>query len=167
MNTALTEAIKEAYASAPTGVVYLETLQISHPLVVEDIFLVNDRVNHAMTLETAVVKNFRACSFRMALPASGDTGLQELSLTIDNVGREISDFMTTVRDSLDPVVITYRPYLSTDLTTPQMDPPLVLNLTDVVVTAAEVSGRATFADIINRKFPTDFYTRSRFPGLAS
>lgn len=167
MNTTLTEAIKEAYASAPSAVVYLETLQLSHPLVGTDIFLVNDRVGHTMTLETAVPKVFRACAFRMALPASGDGGIQELSLAIDNVGREISDFINTVRDSLSPVSVTYRPYLSTDLTTPQMDPPLVLNLTDIVVTAVEVTGRATFADIINRKFPTDFYTRSRFPGLAN
>lgn len=167
MNTALTEAIKEAYASAPAGVVYLETLQIHHPLVAEDKFLVQDRTDKVMTLEDASVHTFRACAFRMSLPASGDNGLQELSIAIDNVDQEISDFIDAVKDSLVPVTVTYRPYLSTDLTTPQMDPPLVLSLTDITVSTIEVTGRASFADIINRKFPTDFYSRSRFPGLAN
>lgn len=166
-NTALTEAIKEAYASAPAGVVYLETLQFSHPLVAQDKFIVQDRVDKVMTLEDATTHTFKACAFRMELPASGDNGLQELSIAIDNVDEEIGVFLETVKDSLVPVTVRYRPYLSTDLTTPQLDPPLVLNLTDIVMSAAEVTGRATFADIINRKFPTDFYTRRRFPGLAN
>lgn len=167
MNTSLQAAIKEAYATAPTQMVYLESIQISHALVTPDVFLVNDRVDKTMKIEGGVSKLFRACAFRISLPASGDNGVQQLSLAIDNVDRAISDFMDVVKDSLTPVTVTYRPYLSTDLNTPQMSPPLVLYLTDIVVTEVEVAGRATFADIINKKFPTDLYTRARFPSLAN
>lgn len=167
-NTALTDAIREAYATAPTDVVYLETLEISHPDVEETVYLVKDRQNHDLTLEGAGgVKTFEACPFRFSLPASGDNGVQELSLAVDNVDRRISDFLNTAKESLDPVTVTYRPYLASDPTTPQLNPPLVLYLTDVVITAVEVSGKATFADILNKKFPTEIYTRARFPSLAN
>jgi hypothetical protein len=63
------------------------------------------------------------------------------------------------------VTITYRPYLSTDFERPAMVPPLSLFLTDIVITAVEVVGRATFADILNRSFLPDNYTRRKFPGL--
>lgn len=166
-NASLTAAIKEAYATAPSDVVYLETLEISHPLVSPSIYLVKDRVNHSMTLETAVVKTFVACAFRLTLPASGENGVQELTIAIDNVDRAVSDFIDVVKDSSTAVTLTFRPYLSTDLTVPQMNPPLVLYLSDVTVSTYEVRGRATFADILNKKYPTRLYTRADFPSLAN
>jgi len=63
------------------------------------------------------------------------------------------------------VEMTYRPYLPSDPTKPQMTPPLVLVMTEVRVTSIEVSGRATFANIVNLKYPTQYYDRKRFPGL--
>lgn len=166
-NDSYEDAIKEAYACAPAGVVFLHTLQISHPDVAEDIFLVQDRTDKTCTLETAEEELFTACAFRFSLPTTGEDGLQELSIAIDNVNRVVSDYLDQVKDSNDPVAITYRPYLSTDLTTPQMDPPLVLYLRDVNVNVFEVTGKATFADILNKRFLTDLYTRQRFPSLAN
>ena len=58
-------------------------------------------------------------------------------------------------------------YLSNDLTQPQLDPPLSLILQDVQITMLQVSGRATFADVINKKWPTEYYTRARFPSLGN
>lgn len=166
-NESLTAAIKEAYATAPSNVVYLETLEISHPLVTPSIYLVKDRVNHDFTLETAAVKTFRACSFRLTLPTSGESGVQEIGIAIDNVDRAIGDFLNTVKESLTPASLTFRPYLSTDPTTPQMNPPLVLFLRDAVVNVFEVTGKATFADILNKRFLSQLYTRERFPSLAN
>lgn len=168
MNDTLLEALKEAYALAPAGVVYLETLTIAHPAIPgETVYLVKDMQGHTFTLEDASEHDFEPAGFRVSLPPSGDNGLQELSIGIDNVDQRISDFLNKAKDYQVPVTLTYRPYLSTDLTTPQMDPPLVLNLTDIVVTDVEVTGRATFADIINKSFPSVMYTRKHFPGLAN
>lgn len=160
----LEDAIREAYATARNDVVYIETLEISNPLT-DTMYLVRDRVDHNLTLENGEVKLFRATAFRFTLPAAGENGLQELNLAVDNVDRRVTDFVNAVRESNDPVVIKYRPYLSEDPTTPQMNPPLTLYLVDIVITAVEVSGRATFADILNRKFLTDIYSRRRFPAL--
>ena len=73
--------------------------------------------------------------------------------------------MNAVKDSKYPVKLTYRPYLSTDLTAPQLDPPLVLNVTDVKADVFKVTARATFADLLNKKHPLQMYTRARFPSL--
>lgn len=166
MNTALTEAIKQAYAAAKSNEVHLETLEIYHPLA-GHFYIVKDRVDHDLTLETLAVETFEGVAFRFTLPPSGDNGLQELSLAIDNVDQRVSDFLSLAKESVAPVTVTYRPYLASDPTTPQMDPPLVLYLTDVTVTALEVTGKATFADVLNKKFPNDGYTRARFPSLAN
>jgi len=64
--------------------------------------------------------------------------------------------------------VYYRPYLATDLTTPQLNPPLLLFLKEISVTAQNgAQGRCTFTDIINKKFPNDYYTRTRFPSLGN
>lgn len=164
-NAALTAAIKEAYACAPSNEAVLETLVIEHPDVGTPIYLVKNRENLTFTLEDLSEVEFTGAAFRLALPPSGENGLQDLTLSFDNVGDELRDFINTVKASVDPVTITYRPYLSSDLTTPQMDPPLTLWLRDITMNVFEASGRASFAEVINKKFPADFYTRRRFPSL--
>lgn len=160
----LSEALREAYATARSDVVYLDTLQISTPGI-PTLWLVKDRVDHTFGLETGGSQLFTATAFRMSLPSANDSGLQDLSLSVDNVDRRASDFVKAALNVNKPIQVTYRPYMHSDPTQPQMNPPLVLFLTDVVITAAEVTGRATFADILNRKFLSDLYVRRRFPAL--
>lgn len=162
-----TAAILEAFALAPPGVVYLETLQIHHPSVSPDIYLVRDRAAWTLKDEGGVSRDFVACSFTLALPPSGDNGLQQLTISVDNIDLTISDFLTQCLSYTTPVVVTYRPYRSDDPNTPQMVPPLKLYYTDIEIGDIEVVGTATFADILNRPFPAELYDRIRFPGLAN
>jgi hypothetical protein len=166
-NDAYSEAIKEAYASAPTDIVVIDTLEISHPaLPGGSMWLSKTMVDYTLTLEDGVTNQlFSATGFEFKLPAAGENGLQELNIVIDNVDRRVSEFMNAVKDSKYPVKLTYRPYLSTDLTAPQLDPPLVLNVTDVKADVFKVTARATFADLLNKKHPLQMYTRARFPSL--
>lgn len=164
MPDALDDAIREAYATARTDVIYYDTLEIRNPAA-PPLYLVQDRADHSMTLETGQTVLFKATAFRFILPATGDNGVQELGVAVDNTDQRVSDFIQSVIASDDPVKIIYRPYLSDDLSKPQMNPPLVLFLTDIVVTAVEVTGRAAFADILNRKFLSEMYSRRRFPTL--
>jgi len=119
-----------------------------------------------MTLTDGVTQQlFTARPFTFKLPPAGDKGIQELQLAFDNVDRTVSDFLNGAKEHRSPARVLYCPYLSTDLTAPQLDPPLELSLTDVKVTTHKAVGRATFADLINRRHPRDLYTRSRFPNL--
>jgi hypothetical protein len=45
--------------------------------------------------------------------------------------------------------------------------PLVLFLSDVSVGIVDVSAKASFADILNCKFPNQYYTNARFPSIYS
>jgi hypothetical protein len=167
MNSSLEEAIKEAYALAPSNEVVLETIELSHPSVGGSLYMIKQRESFDLTLETGQTVTFEPVGFRFALPAAGENGRQDMRLSIDNVDRRISDFVNAAKNYLEPVKVVYRPYLSSDLSAPQMDPPLTLSLQDVTVTILSVAGRATFADILNRKFPQEYYTRKRFPSLGN
>lgn len=165
MNASLSEAIKEAYATAPAGVIVLNTLELRHASIPAPIYLIQERAATMLTLETGEAVLFEAIPFQITLPQAGDNGLQELNITIDNVDRKISDFCRLAATYPSPVEVRYRPYLSTDFTTPQMVPPLLLFLKDISITTTEVACRATMADLINKKFPRELYTRERFPSL--
>lgn len=165
MSNTLSDAIKEAYATAPSNEAIFETIQISHVSIAEPIYLVRNRVDLELTLETSEVVTFTGCGFGMSLPQKSDNGLQELSIAIDNTDRRISDFMAEAKNFVVPVELTYRPYLQSDTTQPQMDPPLVLYLSDVKIGLFDVTAKASFADIINKKYPSEIYTRKRFPSL--
>jgi hypothetical protein len=65
----------------------------------------------------------------------------------------------------DPVTLTYREYLSTDLAAPANDPPMELTLSNVKANVFRVSATATFGDYVNKRFPTQTYDADRFPGL--
>ena len=93
--------------------------------------------------------------------------MQELSIEIDNVDKRISDFIRKASKFQAPVIVRYRPYLTSDLSEPQLDPPLELVLSDVQITETKVTGRASFADIINLPFLSERYTRRRFPSLGN
>jgi len=164
-NESLELAMQEVYALAPNDRVVLVTLQLSHPALTETIYMVQDRVAQNFTLETGETVEFEPVPFRLTPPTSGEDGLQELNIAIDNVDRRISDFLELVESERAPVVMTYRPYLSDDPSKPQLDPPLVLSLTDVKINVFEVAGKASFSNITNLKNLTEYYDRRRFPGL--
>ena len=165
-NDSLTEALKETNALAPNDRVILETLQISHPTLGTPLYFVRDRQSWDLTLEDDSVVTFQPIPFRFILPTPDTNGGQEMQLAIDNIEPDVPDFIESLAGDPSPVEIRYRPYLSDDPTTPQMDPPLLLYLTEIQQTALEVSGRATFANMINARYLTQKYTRTRFPGLA-
>jgi len=165
MNPSLQDAIKEAFAIAPSNRVILNTLEIRQTGVQDSIYIVQSRRSITAFDEDAVERVFEPVGFQFSLPPSNEEGFQSLNIAIDNVGRRAVDFVTTAMGYSVPIKIIYRPYVSDDLSAPQMDPPLVLFLKDVRITAVQITGRATFMDIVNKKFPAELYTRTRFPSL--
>lgn len=165
MNPSLSEAIKEAYAMAPADKSIIETLEIRHEGSYS-IYITRGFIPVDLRLETGATKTFQPIGFEFSLPKNSDTGGQSLDITIDNTDCVVSDFIVAAKESMKPVQIIYRPYLSSDLTTPQMNPPLMLYLKNVSINIKTVSAEATFVDVVNRRFPNDYYTIGRFPGLS-
>jgi len=199
-NPALSAAIKEAYASAPSDEVVLHTLEIRHssfttPIRVvrnypneqrwidlggEDVSAVLDGLEDDIRQRVGLVARLEAdapvdagelvawiaLAFEFDLPDVDTIPVPEISITMDNVGREMSDALDLAVVSQEKIEVTYRPYLASDIDGPQMDPPITVMLSDVQATPLQVTGRARMLDIGNKAFPSRFYTAKEFPGLA-
>lgn len=164
-NASLQDAIKEAYAIAPASKVILDTIEVRQTGIQSTIYLVRGKSQVAALDENGDLLTFEPAGFQFSLPPENEDGFRSLNIAIDNIDRRVSDFVNIAKSEVVPVQIIYRPYLSDDLTGPQMNPPLVLYLKDITVTAMQVTGRATFMDVVNQKFPSELYTRLRFPAL--
>jgi hypothetical protein len=165
MNDAYTDAIKEAFALAPANVVTYHTLQIRQIGVQASIFLVQSRRSIIAADENGDYHTFEPVGFQFSLPASNAEGFTSLNIVIDNIGRRVTQFIESATSAVQVVEVLYRPYLSTDLSQPQMSAPILLFLKDVEVNDLQVTGRATFMDLVNKKFPLELYNRETFPAL--
>ncbi len=196
----LSDAIKEAYAVAPAGVVTLHTMELRHPEFDHPIRVVRnfpdtktwvdlggaevqavldvldartlEKVGLVARLESTAPEDagqmvyFIALSFDFELPPVDITPVPEMTLQMDNVGREISDQLQLAATSTDKIEIIYRPYVSTDIDGPDMDPPIMLTLSEVEADPLLATGKARMLDIGNKSFPGILYTAKKFPGLA-
>lgn len=160
----LTDAIKEAWAVAKSNVATLECIEVSHSLG-GVFYLVNNTEYLTFTHEDATSHDYEPVPFRLQRPKQGETGSQELSLTIDNVDQRISDFVTAIKNSQEGAVVRYRYYLSNDLTTPGRTAPLELTIVEGSMGLLDATFRCRFVDVVNQEFPNERYTRQRFPGL--
>ncbi len=173
----LTQAIQEAYASAPSDVVILHTLELRHPEFIDEngqvmaIRLVRDYQDLIAGLEDDAPLNageqvtFIAMGFNLELPAVDTAPVPEITITLDNVSGELIPHVDKAVNSGQQIEVTYRPYLSTDTSCPQMVPPLTLVLCDVEADVMRIIGRARMLDIGNKRFPAQRYTVKQFPGL--
>jgi hypothetical protein len=163
---AISQALKEIYASAPTTQRFVETLAFSHSLFASTYYVTNDNRPWDFLLETGQLVTFQAMPFQIVLPTVDGKGNQDLELTLANIGRDLVDPLeAAIAKPSEPVRCVYRVYLDTPSTVPQNTPPLQLTITGVSVTAEAVSATATRSDFLNRAFPYNFYTYAQFPGL--
>jgi hypothetical protein len=79
---------------------------------------------------------------------------------------EIIGYLDAAAQTPDMIEVTYRPYLASDPSGPQMNPPLTLVIRSVTADIFRVKARAGFADLANRKFPNEVYDAERFVGLS-
>ena len=177
-DSTLSEALKEAYASAPSDVVIIHTLELRHPAFIDDegnptaIRVTRDYVNHICRLEDTAPLNpseyveFLALAFDLELPPIGNSPTPEISVIIDNVSTQIIAYLDKAVETQDMIELTYRPYLSNDLSYPQMDPPITLVITDINVDCYKITATARMMDIGNKAFPAENYTVKKYPGLS-
>ena len=163
-NTQLSTAIREAYANPPAGVVILDTIEVLHDDF-DPIRLVNNYADITATLESGDVVVFTSHSFTLGLPGDNETPSPRLTIKIENITRDLLLAIDGVVDSTTPIRLIYRPYLSTDLSTPQYNPPLSMELSNISATVTTITAQARFGELANTKFPKETYTVEKFPQL--
>lgn len=156
--------VLEAFALAK-AVPIIDTLEIYLEPTDQRIYLCCNTEDLVCTLETDEIVTFVATGAKIELPAKGNKGFQELNISIANTQLIVSDFLQLALEHDSPLYCYYRPYLANDLTTPQMIPPLTLYLSEAGISAERVDAKATFADILNRRFLSEKYTLTNFPAL--
>ncbi len=171
MPVSLTQAAEEAMASAPDGVVMLHTLEFRHSSFAQPLRVVLDYADATVTLEADAPADpgasvlFVGYNFQVTLPPIEEAATPEMSVAIANVSREILRNLLVAAVEPEAVEVTYRLYLSTVLTAPQMDPfHVAIRSAHATVMAVEI--KAGFGDDANKRFPNETYTARRFPGLA-
>jgi len=85
---------------------------------------------------------------------------------MDNVDRLIIANIEAAILTTDLVQVTYREYLSSDLTGPQNNPPLSMTIMSVTADVFKITAKAGFPNLMNRRFPSTEYSTEIFPGLA-
>ncbi|MGE7136225.1 DUF1833 family protein [Luteibacter sp. NPDC031894] len=171
------QALKEAYASAPVEQVILDTLEIYHPAFIDDeghpapARVVRAYEDLFAVLEVTAPMNpgqqvrFQAMAFDFVLPGFEEGKTPELKITLDNVGRELVGYLEAAASDPTQVTVIYRPYLISDLTGPQMDPPITMLVTGVSLDVFQVQISASLDDVNNWAFPHRLYQPADFPGL--
>lgn len=167
----LDQALQEAYASAPANEVILHTLELRHAAFTQPIRVVRDHQDFTAFLEAdapidpGAEVTFVALAFDFSPPEVVKSSSPEIEISLDAVSGEVVGHLDAAVQTPDLIEVTYRPYLASDRSGPQMDPPLTLVIRDVEIDVFRVRARAGFGDLANRKFPGEVYTTTRFPGL--
>lgn len=165
-------ALQEAYAIGTTGVHYV-TLEMRHSLLTEPIRVVCDHEDLICTLESDAPLDpgeqvtFQAFTFRTSKPEISPTGIPTMPLEIDNVDRRITASIEAVLSSKESIKVVFREYLSLDLSMPQNDPPMELEVLDCRADVFVVKVTLGWANRKNMRFPTDLFDSERNPSLAA
>lgn len=169
-DTTMSDALREAYASAP-NVAPVHTLEFRHESLTQPIRIALWPSVWSAYLEgdapanPGEVVDFAPYVFDFKKPKISADGIPTMDITIDNVSRVIGDALATATQSANPVQMTYREYLDNDNSGPQNDPPLTLEVVDATANLMLVTITCGVESLMNRKFPYDTYTAQRFPGL--
>lgn len=176
-----TEAVREAYASAPTDVRILHTLELRHPTFLDDdgqpeairVVLekaggrpgsISLRMEADAPLNPSELVDFQKCGFSMTLPELAAGKLPEIEISVDNVTREIMPYLENAVSQRADMEVTYREWLAGDIEGPQY---VLHGLTArrIKATTYRVTCTAGFADWLNKRYG-ELYTVTRFPGLS-
>jgi hypothetical protein len=170
-DSTLSQAIKEAYAAAPVGVIIYHTLELWHPAFTAPIRVVRDYADLSAKLEASAPRNastfvtFTAFNFDFTKPDVSPDNVPSITITMDNADRSIVANIEAALGTTDLVTVIYREFISTDLTAPQNNPPLAMTILSVKADVFKVTATAGFPNLMNKRFPTLAYTAEVFPGL--
>lgn len=153
--------LNRLYASSGPEVI-IETLQIN--VGDEVYYLCKGYEDITATTEHGDAITFTACAIDVALPARNSDGTQDLKFAICNVNGEVSTAIRKALDNLSTASLTYRHYVSTDLSAPA-SVPYTLTIKPGSWTATQAQITAGYMNVLDTAWPRNRYTLNYFPGL--
>ncbi|MNV53881.1 hypothetical protein D3C71_1460440 [compost metagenome] len=118
---------------------------------------------------TAVTEDNRTLTFiganiDIALASKNNKGNQTLAFTVDNTTGEVTQRVDQAIDGNARVTVTYRTYLSGNLTAPA-ERPYVLSLLSGQIQGVEAQLQTGFFNMIGVAWPRELYTVNEYPAL--
>lgn len=166
----LSQAQREAYASADRAAPILWAVIINHPTFIEPIRVVAREDGGELEdvhLGTGVVgppSPFKACAFQAVPPGVSDDGPTEAQLAVDNVSGLLTEHLELTLDSNLPIEVTFLAYRMDDLTMPG-EVIEGFKLRNVALNATSARGTLFLEDLATQAFPRRTYGMEDFPGL--
>lgn len=164
------EAFAEAMASADLDETELVLLEIYHPDLAEPIHLALSEGEVTAQLESTAPRLasewvlHHPIRLGYQLPEESDeAATPQARFWIDGVSPLVAAELEVAAESLEPVELVVRSYMSSDLTAPAVLPPLKLELHDINVGETRVIATAAFADHGNRRFPGKVFLPAEYP----
>lgn len=153
--------LNRLYASSGSEVI-IETLQINIGSTVH--FFCKGYEDITATVENGDVLTFSAAGIDIALPARNSDGTQDLQFAISNIDGEVSTAIRKALANLEIGSLTYRQYVSTDLSAPATVP-YTLAIKSGSWTAIQAQITAGYMNVLDTAWPRFRYTLNEFPGL--
>lgn len=166
--TGTTNALATARASAPGGVIIVETLTLTHSKFPGGVYwLTNAPAAFSAKDENGVATTYQPYPFAIVLPTVDGAGNQDLKVSLSNADLTITKAVQAAHvDPTERIVAIYRVYLSSlDATQQPQSAPLRLEFDTIQFTEEAVTGVAGRSDTLNRRFPGVWYDVAHFPGL--
>lgn len=166
------EALEEAYASAPKGEIILNTVEILHPSFEVPIRLVRNNRNIIAKLEKDAYENpnemveFIGAPWDFIMPSIEEDRVPEFGITFDNVSKEITKAISEAVKLPTPVIMIFRPFLASALEYgSQLDPPIEMEIAKASADNFKIKITANMEDTFYAAFLTQRYTDERFPAV--
>lgn len=153
--------LNRLYASSGSEVI-IQTLQIAVGGATH--WLTRGWDDVTATLENGVSATFTACGIDLSLPARNADGTQDLKFAISNIDGAVSNMIRDALGNQEIGTLTYRHYLSTDLTAPA-SPPFTLTIKSGYWTPIAVQITAGYMNVLDTAWPRRRYTLPDHPGL--
>jgi hypothetical protein len=162
----VSDELKRVYTSAPRDDYYIETLSIEHPLITTR-YLTNQYPSFTADLEDTTPITFEYVPFQVIPPRASEDAALSLQVAIDNTSRELVDELEILSaQPTEPIILKYRVYTASDLTSPANDPPMTLDITSLNMTNSIITFSAGTTNLRSLPFPKVLYTVEEFPGLS-
>ncbi|MCA4113366.1 DUF1833 family protein [Serratia marcescens] len=154
-------AINMLYASSGEQAIN-ETLQI---VVGAETFWITDGYEDITAIiEDGSTQTFIASAINISIPARNADGTQDLKWAIGNIDGSVSNAIQKVLDEGEIGIITYRKYISDDLSYPA-ERPFTLTVKGGTWSAIEAQITAGYMNVLDTAWPRLLYTLPLYPGL--
>ncbi|EOZ0913461.1 DUF1833 family protein [Klebsiella pneumoniae] len=153
--------LEQLYASGGSEVIH-DTLQITAGD--QNYWLTRGWDNITASLEDGQQVTFEGCAIDIALPARNADGTQDLKFSISNIDGVVSDTIDRILDEMKSATLTFRRYISSDLSAPAASP-YTLDVKSGSWTATAVQVTAGYMNILKTAWPRNRYNLAEHPGL--